>query len=176
MLASCDAEARLRSVRVKDRQSGKKSIAHFYRNCEIWPRMNPATILAPSSRPITASTSQNLFLAGAGKLKLTASLHRVNWVAGQRCHVRIYLANDSSKTVKDVSLALLRTVTTYRDTEDDQYQTSTNESKVAEATLEICQRASTGYASAKGWWGGIAPGDQGELSHSVLIPVCHSQT
>lgn len=43
--------------------------------------------------------------------------------------------------------------------------------EVAESVLEMGRNASKGHASAKGWWTGVAPGQELELSHFILIPV-----
>ena len=89
----------LRSFKLRDTKTEHNSIAHFYRNIEVWPYLEPVVVLAPSERPISSTAAKSLFLGGSGKLKLIASLHRSTWVAGQRCYVKIVVSNDTSKKV-----------------------------------------------------------------------------
>jgi hypothetical protein len=43
--------------------------------------------------------------------------------------------------------------------------------QVAESTLMMCDRSTSGHASAKGWWVGVPAGESSSFSHSILIPV-----
>ncbi|KAI9060559.1 hypothetical protein FKP32DRAFT_1687571 [Trametes sanguinea] len=170
------------SVKVKDSKTGKRSIAHFYRDCQVWPRLDIAVVLASAPRPIQASTSRALSVIGGGsKVKLTAVLPRMTWVAGQRCYVHVSVANDTRRTVKSLTLTLVRTTTLFkpkpaldyghRSSEDpDACQTSTAHKVVAESVLERSQGAAKGHASAQGWWTGVAGGQEGQFSHFVVIP------
>ncbi|KAF8078900.1 hypothetical protein FPV67DRAFT_84009 [Lyophyllum atratum] len=170
------------SIKVKDSVSDSYSIAHFYRDCEIWPRLNPSTILAPAERPVLATTLKSLFLGGSGKVDLTASVHRLYWIAGQQCFVKVNVTNASKKMVNSLALALIRSTVVFKperhpDVLDDGHnmdpdacQTSTTQKRVAESVLQLGQRGTRGHASAKGWWTGVAPGDQLEFSHSILLP------
>ncbi|EMD41967.1 hypothetical protein CERSUDRAFT_70407 [Gelatoporia subvermispora B] len=164
------------SVKVKDPKTDKRSIAHFYRSCEIWPRLNPSVALAAAPRPIQASTSKSVAVVGSGaKVKLTALLHRLTWVAGQRCYVKLAVANDTKKTLKNLSLTLVRTTTGFKpnftaDADGDVTQKSTTHRPVAESVLEIAHQGAKGHASAKGWWTGVSPGQELEFSHYILLP------
>lgn len=171
------------SVKVKDSQSGKRSIAHFYRDCQVWPRLNPTIVLASAPRPIHASTAKSLgVIRGASKMKLTAMLHRMSWIAGQRCFVRICIANDTKKTVKTVVLTLVRTLTLFKPkphldpgngltVDPDACQTATTHKVVAESALERSHSIAKGHASADGWWTGVPAGQEAQFSHWILIPV-----
>ncbi|KDQ63197.1 hypothetical protein JAAARDRAFT_92192, partial [Jaapia argillacea MUCL 33604] len=168
------------SVKVKDSQSGRRSIAHFYRFCEVWPRLDPSVVLASSPRPILGTTCKPVFMGGPGRLKLTATLHRLHWVAGQRCFVNVSVANDTKKTVRSLMLSLIRTTTVFKPQPDldthphaadpDSCQTSTSQKTVAESILEMGQTSAKGHASAKGWWTGVAPGRDAIFSHYIMIP------
>lgn len=70
---------------------------------EAWPRQ-----FAPFS-----DAARSIFTGGPGKLKLTASLHRNVWVAGQMCCVGIAVYNESKKSVKGLTLSLIRTTTMF---------------------------------------------------------------
>src|SRR5258708_32988014 len=74
------------SIRVKDGRTGARSIAHFYRNVEVWPSYDPSRILAPTPSARYSTAAKPVFLGGSGKLKLTAGIHREIWMAGQRCY------------------------------------------------------------------------------------------
>ena len=173
------------SIKVKDNDTDKKSIAHFYRNCEVWPRLNPSVILAPAPTPLQASTSKSLFMGGNGKLRLTATLHRLHWIAGQQCCIQVSVKNDTKKTVKSLTLTLIRTTVIFRprpqldalppthdhSTDPDACQTSTTQKQIAETTLEMGSRCTRGRVSAKGWWTGITPGESLRFSHFLSLPV-----
>ncbi|KAI0721389.1 hypothetical protein C8T65DRAFT_601517 [Cerioporus squamosus] len=170
------------SVKVKDSQTGKRSIAHFYRDCEVWPRMNPSVVLANAPRPIQASTAKSLSVIGSGhKVKLTATLHRMTWMAGQRCSVRIWIANETKKNIKSVALTLVRTTTLFKpkphldpgdrmSIDPDACQTATTHKVVAEDSLERGHSVAKGHASAQGWWTGVPAGQEAQFSHWILIP------
>ncbi|KAG6817960.1 hypothetical protein H0H87_012428 [Tephrocybe sp. NHM501043] len=171
------------SIKVKDPVSNGRSIAHFYRDCEIWPRLNPSIILAPASIPLRAKSSDTR-MAGSRRVHLTASVHRLHWIAGQRCFVKLFVGNESKKSIKSLTLSLIRTTVVFkpyhravdieggapRNLDSDACTTSTTRKQVAEAALELSRRGTRGHASAKGWWAGVAPGEQLEFSHSIMIP------
>ncbi|EJC98648.1 uncharacterized protein FOMMEDRAFT_149041 [Fomitiporia mediterranea MF3/22] len=164
------------SIKVVDPVSSKRSISHFYRECEVWPSLDPVMTLAPAPDPTLARAAKKLFMGGDGTLALTASLHRITWVAGQPCYVRCRIANETKKNVKSVSLALVRTMTlckpaggTLMDDIDDG-ETVTNEKRVAEVVFHAGQKGAKGHASAKGWWTGVGPGETRIVTQSIMIP------
>ncbi|KAJ3998523.1 hypothetical protein F5050DRAFT_1567041, partial [Lentinula boryana] len=170
------------SVKVREVETDRRSIAHFYRNCEVWPRLNPSAILSPAAQLIRESAAKSVFMGGSGKVGLTASLHRIYWVAGQQCCVKVRVINKSKKTIKNLTLTLLRSTVAYKpspyldvkgsDEHDaDACQTSTVQKQVAESALEMGQRDHTrGHASAKGWWAGVRPEETTEFCHFISLP------
>ncbi|KAJ7619188.1 immunoglobulin E-set, partial [Mycena polygramma] len=168
------------SIKVKD-EFNKRSIAHFYRDCEIWPRLNPSVILAPAEQPIKATTSKSLFMGGNGLVQLTATLHRSSFVAGALVNVDVEVKNDSKKLIKSLTLTLYRSTVVFkrkipRDPNSvvridiDASQTATTRKVVASSTLEMTQGFPRGHASAGGWWAGIPSGERLAFSHLLLIP------
>lgn len=143
--------------------------------------MNPGTILQPASRPLQASTAKSMALIGnSSKVKLHAQMHRLYWPAGSRCPVSLHVVNGSKKTIRGLTLTLVRTNTVFRprpmldaggDRDPDSCQTSTTHKVVSESALEICAGVAKGHASAKGWWTGIAPGRELDFLHYILLPV-----
>ncbi|KAM5530599.1 hypothetical protein V8D89_015717, partial [Ganoderma adspersum] len=170
------------SVKVKDSQTLKRSIAHFYRDCEVWPRLNLNVMLATPSRPIQASSAKCLsVIGGGGQLRLTAMLHRSTWIAGQRCYVRLGLSNDTKRIVRTVALTLIRTTTLFKyqpvaesdgsqSPEEEACQTIVSQKVVAESCLEKSHSASKHHASTDGWWAGVRGGEDVCFAHHVLIP------
>lgn len=168
---------------MKDSNTGKRSIAHFYRDCQVWPRMDPSAVLASAPRPVQASTTKGLSVIGNGrKLRLTAALHRINWVAGQRCYVRVWVGNDTRKSVKSLTTTLVRTTTLFKLRPDlepgaepsvdrDACQASTTHKVVVEAVLQRAHTVAKGHASAEGWWTGVPAGQEAQFMHYFLIPV-----
>ena len=174
------------SIRIKDGRTGARSIAHFYRNLEVWPSYDPYQILAPTPSALYSTAAKQVFMGGPGKLKLTASLHREIWIAGQRCYVKVFVANDTTKKVKNVALTLIHTETIFRlnpsldatsptskstGPDADACQTSTTRKVVAETVLEMANKGASGYATAKGWWTGVEAGSSLEFVHYILLPV-----
>jgi hypothetical protein len=175
------------SIKIKDTRKNSRSIAHFYRSIDVWPLFDPAIVLAPASTPLYTSTAKSLFLGGHGTVKLTASLHRPTWIAGQRCYVRIFVANDSEKRkVQSLSLTLIRSETIFKPNSDaavqsptgtrihddlDACTTSTFKRIVAKSILEMGEKVTAKHATAKGWWTGVEPGTSQEFNHFILLPV-----
>ena len=168
------------TTKVKDTETGKVSVAHFYRECEIWPRLDPTTTLQSAPRPIQVTASKSLFMGGPGTIKLTAILHRLHWVSGQRCFVKALVFNDTTRTMKSFTLTLIRRTTTFKSSalmnidgrdDPDACQTNTTYKEVAQSTLETSHRVLRGYAGSRGWWTGVNSGENTVFSHCVLIPV-----
>ncbi|CAG7853952.1 SubName: Full=Uncharacterized protein {ECO:0000313/EMBL:CCA67155.1} [Serendipita indica DSM 11827] len=172
------------SIKVKDVETGQTSIAHFYRYLELWPLLDPLRSLAPSPTPIYATTSKSVFLGGSGTIKLTASIHRETWVAGQKCFVKVFIANDTErKRVQSLTLSLIRTETmfipdldaaipegTLIRSDSDACRTSTTKRVIARSTLEMGETAISRHVTAVGWWTGVPPSSALEFNHSILIP------
>ncbi len=175
------------SIKVKDSRTNTTSIAHVYRSIEVWPLFDPAIALAPTPSSIYATTAKSIFLGGSGKLKLTASLHRATWVAGQRCYVKIFVANDTEKRkVQTLTLELIRSETIFKpnpdvavispsgtriDNDMDACHTSTIKRVVARNVLEMGEKVTARHATARGWWTGVESGSSLEFNHYILLPV-----
>lgn len=125
-------------------------------------------------------------MGGSGKLTLTASLTRLYWVAGQQCFVHLGIQNETKKVVTSVTVSLLRNTVIFRplpqldtllrgkscyERDPDACQTSTTTKVIAESVLEAGDRATKGYASAKGWWTGVPSKKKMNFTHSIVIPV-----
>ncbi|KAK7058413.1 hypothetical protein VNI00_002047 [Paramarasmius palmivorus] len=164
--------AAVRSIKVKERETDKRSIAHFYRDCEVWPRLNPSSVLSPSREPVQATSSKSLFMGGNGQVTLVAAMHRRYWVAGQQCPVKVKITNHSKKTIKSVTLTLVRSTTIFKaaDSDESYHEPTPVHKPVAESTLEMGHRGARGHASAKGWWTGVDSDETLEFSHLLLIP------
>lgn len=124
-------------------------------------------------------------MGGGGKVDLTASLHRLHWIAGQQCYVKVAVINNTKKVIKSVTLSLIRTTVIFKpdhqlddligdhNVDFDACQTSTTQKQVAESILEL-GKSGLGvryHASAKGWWTGVSPGEHLEFFHFILLPV-----
>lgn len=95
------------SVKLYIPSTMKRSIAHFYRPIVILPYLNPSVVLAPSPEPVTNRVERGLgwSLGGEkGKVEVTVSLGRRNWVAGQRAWCEVGIVNNSSRKVCRSSL------------------------------------------------------------------------
>ncbi|PVG00931.1 hypothetical protein CPB86DRAFT_154113 [Serendipita vermifera] len=173
------------SIMLKHPRTQAKSIAHFYRAIEVWPLLDPSSVLAPAPSPLFATASKSLSLGGSGTIELTASLHRATWIAGQRCYISLSVANNSAKRkVRTLTLSLVRSETVFKphadaatvsstshiSNESHPCQSSTTKRVVARSTLEAGESSSMKHATAKGWWTGVNPGTSLEFSHYFLIP------
>ena len=168
------------SLRLKDPETSAESVAHFYRSCEIWPHLSFDAKLLPAPRPLVSEAARTVFMGGSGKVRLSAAMHRLYWVAGQRCAVHLRVVNESKRTVKGASITLLRTTTVFKplmarkgnaDTDPDACETTTMRKVVAASVLVMGQKCSKGHASAKGWWTGVRPGDTANFVHHIVLPV-----
>ncbi|KAJ2930497.1 hypothetical protein H1R20_g6590, partial [Candolleomyces eurysporus] len=168
--------AAIRSIRIKDPVSEQKSIAHFYRNICTWPRLDLAGCMNPLPRPIQVTMSDS-----ERTLKLTVTLTRLQWIAGQRCYLKISVTNQTSRAIKSFTIGLHQDVIIYRPRDDSAgtrkepgdvrtYQTSTTSKLVTESTVMMGDRSEKGYASAKGWWTGVLPGESLQFNHYLLLP------
>jgi len=173
------------TTKVKDTETGRISVAHFYRECEVWPRLDPIATLQSAPRPIQVTASKSLFLGGPGTVRLTVMLHRLYWVSGQRCFVKALVSNSTTKTLKSFTLTLIRRTTIFKSSaamtidgrdDPDACQTNTSYKEVVQSTLETTHRVMRGYAGSKGWWTGVNPGEKTAFSHCVLIPVSSAGT
>ncbi|KAJ3555217.1 hypothetical protein NM688_g2705 [Phlebia brevispora] len=170
------------SIKVRDPDTGKRSLAHFYRNCEVWPHLDPSVILRPAPRPLQASAAKNISILGGSnelKVRLNAQLPRLHWAAGTRCTVILRVENGSKKTIRAVLLTLVRTTTLFRpkpmldadgDRDPDACQTATTHKVMAESLLEMSAGVTKGRASTKGWWTGVGPGEDMDFSHYIMLP------
>ncbi|KAJ7161416.1 hypothetical protein C8R43DRAFT_880838, partial [Mycena crocata] len=177
------------SIQVKD-ESGKRSIAHFYRDCEVWPRLNPSVILAPAHQPLRASTSKSLFMGGNGEVRLTAFLPRSYFVSGTQVSVHVIVQNETKKLIKSLTLTLHRSTVIFKRKLPDALESTvdivadpktcqiTSRKTVATSTLVMAQGFPRGHTSTRGWWAGVPSGERSEFSHFVLIPpdaLTHTQ-
>ncbi|GAA5977998.1 hypothetical protein JCM10908_004190 [Rhodotorula pacifica] len=163
------------SVKLKSAKGADRSIAHFYRHLEVFPYIHPALALAPASKPIVDEASKALFMGGSGQATIRASVHREIWIAGQRCYVEVAVENRTNKKIKTLTLSLVRTTSIYRSTgrtvqgvTETQLVQSTKK-KVAESTLELGKKSSSG-ATAKGAWVGVEAGASASFSPTLVIP------
>ncbi|KAF9225460.1 hypothetical protein BS17DRAFT_599685 [Gyrodon lividus] len=168
------------SLRLKDPQTSAESVAHFYRSCEIWPRLSFTTSLSPAPRPLVSEATKNVFMGGNGKVRLSATMHRLHWIAGQRCVVHLRVVNESKKTVKGAAIALERTTTVFKplrgrkgntDPDPDACETKTTRKVIAASVLVMGQKCTKGHASAKGWWAGVRPGETADFVHHIVVPT-----
>ncbi|KIJ22081.1 hypothetical protein PAXINDRAFT_174031, partial [Paxillus involutus ATCC 200175] len=168
------------SLRLKDPQTSAESVTHFYRSCEIWPRLSFTTNLSPAPRPLVSEAAKNVFMGGNGKVRLSVTMHRLHWVAGQRCVVHLRVVNESKKTVKGAAIALERTTTVFKpiggrkgntDPDPDACETTTMRKVIAASVLVMGQKCTKGHASAKGWWTGVRPGETADFAHHIVVPT-----
>ncbi|TFK77376.1 hypothetical protein BDN72DRAFT_784476 [Pluteus cervinus] len=171
------------SLKVQDPDTGAKSIAHFYRNCEIWPRLNPSEILAPAPRPLRSTFAKTLPGDDFGQVKIIVSLHRLYWIAGQQCCVKITIENETKSTIKSLSTSLVRSLVLFKPrphldtqpgglvTDPDACKTTTAHKEVSRSVLTMSHGGMKGFASAKGWWSGVGPGERSTCFQFVPIPT-----
>lgn len=90
------------SIKIHVPSSGKRSIAHFYRQIVVLPYLNPAILLSPSPEPIEAKIERGLgwSLGGdKGRVELRVALGRRAWVSGQRIWCEVAINNQSTRKV-----------------------------------------------------------------------------
>ncbi|KAF8602289.1 E set domain-containing protein, partial [Ceratobasidium sp. AG-I] len=153
----------------------KITIAHFYRSVELWPTYGPMALhSAEQVHPtlgeagtVSSRTAQGLLFGGSGMLHLTAVLHRKVWLAGQKCTVYIGVWNETKKSVKSVTLSIIRKAIIARPNQSE----TVNKKQIAETTLDAVRGPNFGAVTGKGWWAGIEAGATCEFSHIIDIPA-----
>ncbi|KAI0310843.1 hypothetical protein OF83DRAFT_1069868 [Amylostereum chailletii] len=168
----------LASIKVKDADTFKRSLAHFYRSCTIWPLLS-FRLLVPAPRPLVSTAVGSLFLGckhPCNKLKLTARIPRLWYLSGQRCYTHLRVENHTAGVVRSATVTLIRTTTVYKPCDGCQpldersYQMHTYSRAVAENHLELGKRGTKGHASAKGWWTGVGADQEMEFMHYIQLP------
>lgn len=166
------------SIKIKDGH-GRRSIAHFYRNIEIWPKLDPSAILSPTLRPLQVTVCKSPPKEpNGGRIKLTALLHRLYWISGQSCRIQITVENSTKRMLKNIAISLHQTATVHphsisarTEMDPNSRHSMVSSKRIAESILEVGHPKTKGHASAKGWWSGVGPGQKSEFEHSILIPV-----
>lgn len=103
MLADYARPLHYRSIKLHTPETKKRSIAHFYRPCTIYPYVPPVNIFGSTEHPTEVRTEQGLgwSLSGEkGKVRVIAELPRPDWVAGQNVWIKIFADNQSQKKVR----------------------------------------------------------------------------
>ena len=90
------------SIKIHIPSTGKRSIAHFYRQIIVLPYLDPTLVLSPSRDPVEARVEKGLgwSLGGEkGRVEVRVALGRRSWVSGQRIWCEVGITNDSTKKV-----------------------------------------------------------------------------
>ena len=170
------------SIDVKDADTSRLSLAHFYRQCSIWPGFSLQGLLVPSTRPLVSTAVLSVPRGGFySKLKLAARVPRPYYFAGQSCYVHIQVENNTQRTVRSLCMTLIRTTTIYRPqsgrqntegkTDDDKYVVKTIVDEISESRLVMADPTPRRAASSRGWWRGVKSDEKTAFTHCILVPV-----
>jgi hypothetical protein len=173
------------SVDIKDPETNGLSLAHFYRQCSIWPGLSHQELLVPSTRPLVSTAVLSVPQGGSySKLRLVAQVPRPSYFAGQSCYVHIQIANSTQRTVRSLCMTLIRTTTIYRPwsgrrnhggkTDEhitNKYVVKTVIDEISESRLVVADRTTRRAASSRGWWTGVNPDEETAFTHCILVPV-----
>ena len=173
------------SIDIKDPDTNRLSLAHFYRQCSIWPGLSLQELLVPSTRPLVSTAISSVPQGGScGKLRLAARVPRPSYFAGQSCYVHIQIANNTQRTVRSLCMTLVRTMTIYRPwagrrnhggkTDEhitNKYVVKTVVDEISESRLVMADRTTRRAASSRGWWTGVNPDEKTAFTHCILVPV-----
>ncbi|KAH9065819.1 hypothetical protein EDB87DRAFT_892567 [Lactarius vividus] len=169
------------SIDIKDPDTNRLSLAHFYRQCSIWPGLSLQELLAPSTRPLVSTAVSSIPQGGSySKLRLAARVPRPSYFAGQSCYVHIQIANSTQRTVRSLCMTLIRTTTIYRPrlgrqnhggkNEEHKYVVKTVVDELSESRLVMADRTTRRTASSRGWWTGVNPDEKTAFTHRILVP------
>ena len=167
---------------MKDPDTSRLSLAHFYRQCSIWPGLSLQELLVPSTRPLVSTAVLSVPQGGSySKLRLTARVPRPSYFAGQSCYVHIRIENNTQRTVRSLCMTLIRTTTIYRPrpgrrndgekTDEHKFMVKTVVDEISENRLVMAHRTTRRVASSRGWWMGVNPDGKTAFTHCVLVPV-----
>jgi len=179
---------RARSIKLHTPETKKRAIAHFYRPCTIYPYIEPGFVFNSTSGAAEVHTEQGLgwSLSGdKGQVQVSLKLPRPNWIAGQQVWLDITVNNKSSRKIKTMTLALLRTVTLFTPPATNskqptlspdlaKYSGRSNRKKLYEHTTEASAGPGSGYVGSTGWWTGVQPGERIRWQSSLALPVSRS--
>ncbi|KAH9004096.1 hypothetical protein EDB86DRAFT_2130583 [Lactarius hatsudake] len=172
------------SIDIKEPDTNRLSVAHFYRQCSIWPGLSLRELLAPSTRPLVSTAVFSVPQGGSySKLRLVARVPRPSYFAGQSCYVHIQIANNTQRTVRSLCMTLVRTTTIYRPrsgrrnrggkTDEyiaNKYTVKTVIEDISESRLVMAERTTRRAASSRGWWTGVNPDEKTAFAHRILVP------
>ncbi|KAH9044562.1 hypothetical protein EDB85DRAFT_1854148 [Lactarius pseudohatsudake] len=172
------------SIDIKDPDTNRLSLAHFYRQCSIWPGLSLRELLAPSTRPLVSTAVFSVPQGGSySKLRLAARVPRPSYFAGQSCYVHIQIANNTQRTVRSLCMTLVRTTTSYRPRSGrrnhggkpdeyiaNKYTVKTVIEDISESRLVMAERTTKRAASSRGWWMGVNPDEKTAFTHRILVP------
>ena len=170
------------SIDMKDTDTSRPSLAHFYRRCSIWPGLSLQELLVPSTRPLVSTAVLSVPQGGSySKLRLAARVPRPSYFAGQSCYVHIRIENNTQRVVRSLCMTLIRTTTIYRPllgrrnhgakTDEHKYMVKTFTDEISESRLVMAHRTTRRAASSRGWWMGVNPGEKTAFTHCILVPV-----
>ncbi|KAF8260742.1 hypothetical protein EI94DRAFT_1609891 [Lactarius quietus] len=169
------------SIDIKDPDTNQLSLAHFYRQCSIWPGLSLQELLVPSTRPLVSTAVLSVPQSGSySKLKLAARVPRPSYFAGQSCYVHIQITNNTQRTVRSLCMTLIRTTAIYRPrserrkqggkADERKYTVKTVVDEISESRLVMADRTSRRSASSKGWWAGVNSDEKTAFTHCILVP------
>lgn len=174
-----------RSIKLHTPETKKRAIAHFYRPCTIYPYIEPGFVFNSTAGAAEVHTEQGLgwSLSGdKGQVQVSLKLPRPNWIAGQQCWLDITVNNKSSRKIKTMTLALLRTVILFSPPANNsrqavaspdlaKYSGKSNRKKLFEHTIEASAGPGSGYVGSTGWWTGVQPGERIRWQSSLALPA-----
>lgn len=83
--------------------TGTSSIAHFYRNVVVFPKIDPARVLGTGA---VVESARSFGTPGGKGVELGVKLGKSVWVAGMSCWVDISMYNGTNKKVRVLFLVL----------------------------------------------------------------------
>lgn len=177
------------SIKLLTPETKKRAIAHFYRPCTIFPYIEPNVVFASRGRATEARTSQGLgwsLKGDKGQVEVTLKLPRPHWVAGQSVWLDVEVDNRSTRQIKTMTLALLKTVKLLSPnerknkgssrTDVTSYTPHVTRQKLFEQTTEASTRPGPGHVGTTGWWTGVHAGECLRWQSSLILPVSHQLT
>ncbi|KAJ9125572.1 hypothetical protein QFC22_000534 [Naganishia vaughanmartiniae] len=172
------------SIKLHTPETKKRSIAHFYRPCTIYPYVPPLDIFGSTEHPTEVRTEQGLgwSLSGEkGKVRVIAELPRPDWVAGQNVWIKIFADNQSQKKIRTLNIALLEQIVLFKPPPSKKGQESNPpdlkrysavpiRKKICDETIEASPGHGPGYVGSPGWWTGVQPGERSRWQGSLMLP------
>ncbi|KAI9720862.1 MAG: hypothetical protein M1812_002701 [Candelaria pacifica] len=154
--------------------SGKQYWVRQSQDIAVLSVFDPEKALVSLPSPLVAS-DEHIIRKGEGyeSIKITAGMHRQNWVSGTSIFVDVYIANNSHKTISRVEIQLERVILLYKHAPASTTGKTASHLRISDGS----EKKTIGTTIVKGrtlGWKGLDPWCTDTRTFEVEVPRGHS--